>query len=255
MQKTPALLHESLDRPWRITGGGAYDAPQGRDFPPHSHRQWEWVYYRSGFIQSVHGGERINTRPGVLWLTPPDVAHAEIALTAYSNLFFEVEGPTDIELPKIVQDDADAALGNLLKLILRELQHRDADSARVIALLTQTLVLQIDRLRRHSLLQKNQLRIRDAEALWEDRPLLSVERVAGELGISVSGLRQLFYEQCHCSPIDFRTRLRVGRAVRMLYTSTAKLDAIAGLCGFNSASHLARHVKAVTGKSSGELRG
>jgi quercetin dioxygenase-like cupin family protein len=83
----PCLLHV-----------GAYSAPRGQDYPSHRHVVWELVLYREGHIEAPIGDEVFLTRPGLLLLTPPGVAHAERALTAYSNYYMTVAAAEDHSL-------------------------------------------------------------------------------------------------------------------------------------------------------------
>ena len=254
MHSTPNLLHKSTNSKWKILFGSSYEAPKGRDFPLHSHKYWEWVYYRSGYIQAIHGGEQINMRPGSLWLTPPNTPHAEIAKTAYSSFFFTIDAPANTEAPKIVQDDADGSMGRLLQLVFLEMRCRLPHQESMVALLTEALSIHIQRGQNKEILTKSKRLVRDAESLWSDSLRLSVEEVAQQLGASVSNLRQSFQKEYKQSPITCRTRLRIEKALRLLHTSTLKLEAIAELCGFDSSSHLSRHIKAFTGQYPGGVR-
>jgi AraC-like DNA-binding protein len=254
MHPSQNKLHISPFLSWQILDGGSYEALKGRDFPLHSHTCWEWVYYRTGSIDCLHGGEVLSMHPGTLWITPPGVAHAEIAKTAYSNMHFGLEGPPDVKMPKVVQDDAEGTIGQLLRVILQELRGRHPTNRKAVDLLTGALSLRIA----HSLENPNptatQQLVNQAEMCWEDHPLLSVEEMAKRFGVSVSGFRQAFHEERGHSPVESRMQLRTGRAVRLLRSSTLKLDAVAEMCGFHSASHLSRCIKAAEGCSPGALR-
>lgn len=234
--------------------GGSHEAPKGRDFPLHSHTRWEWVYYRSGNIECLHGGEVLAMHPGSLWITPPGVPHSEIAKTAYSNLYFQVEGPPDVGMPKVVVDDAEGTIVHLLRVILQELRGRRPNHWNAVDLLTGTLLLIIERSRQIRPATATQQLVTHAESYWEDHPLLSVEEMAKRFGVSVSGFRRVFHEERGYSPVERRMQLRTGRAVRLLRSSNLKLEAVAELCGFHSASHLSRCIKAVEGFSPGALR-
>jgi transcriptional regulator GlxA family with amidase domain len=95
-----------------------------------------------------------------------------------------------------------------------------------------------------------------AERCLEERcaERVTLHEVAREIGVSPSALRQYFHDVRNCSPREHLRRLRCDKAVRFLRTSSLKLEAIAELCGFDSASHLSRCVKAFTGKAPGRLR-
>jgi AraC-like DNA-binding protein len=254
MHRSPKLFHKTTKCPWKIVFGGAYEAPRGRDFPLHSHTQWEWVYYRTGFIQCLHGVERLPMRPGALWMTPPGVPHAEFARTAYSNFFFQIEGPRHGQLPKVIHDDAEGSIGRLLRVLLMELRRCLPEEKSMVPHVTAALALLIQRSQEKSSPTGKTGLVGNAESLWEDEPLLSVGEVARRLGVSVSGLRQSFQSERGRSPVECRMQWRVERAVRLLQSSTLKLEAVAELSGFHSASHLSRCVKAATGNRAGRLR-
>lgn len=246
-------MHNSLNS-WRVLRGDFFDAEKGQDSPLHSHTCWEWVYFYSGSNPCLHDGEVIHMTPGTFWLTPPGIYHQLFAETAWSIIFILVQGPPDAVMPKVIQDDDIGSLAELCKIIVHETRNDMLHSESVLQHLTNTLLLHVDRAHRTAPLTKNATLIRNAKILWEDHPLLSVEEVAKRLGISVASLRQIFHLEAKMPPINFRNNLRTERATRLLSTSTMKLDAVAELCGFDSASHLSRHIKTATGHTPGKLR-
>jgi transcriptional regulator GlxA family with amidase domain len=48
--------------------------------------------------------------------------------------------------------------------------------------------------------------------------------------------------------------IRVRHALNLLRTSDITIEAVALQCGYDSASHLSRHIKRATGKTPGSLR-
>ncbi len=79
--------------------------------------------------------------------------------------------------------------------------------------------------------------------------------VAREIGISPSGLRSLFSRHRAGTPMAYLQAIRVQHALGIIRNSNLSLEAVAHACGYDSASHLSRHVKRVTGQSPGTLRG
>jgi AraC family transcriptional regulator len=71
-----------------------------------------------------------------------------------------------------------------------------------------------------------------------------LEHVAQAVHISPSHLRRLFWQVRQESPLRAYTKLRLARATELLAGSTEKIDAIAGRCGFSSASDFSRVFKA-----------
>jgi AraC family transcriptional regulator len=71
-----------------------------------------------------------------------------------------------------------------------------------------------------------------------------LESVAAAAHLSVRHLRRLFWQARHETPQQAFTKLRLQRAMEMLSNSGEKLEAIAGKCGFSSASDFCRVFKA-----------
>lgn len=71
-----------------------------------------------------------------------------------------------------------------------------------------------------------------------------LERVAAAVHLSVRHLRRLFWQARHQTPQQAFTALRLQRAMELLSNSDLKLDALAGKCGFSSASDFCRVFKA-----------
>jgi transcriptional regulator GlxA family with amidase domain len=83
---------------------------------------------------------------------------------------------------------------------------------------------------------------------------LAIRDVAAAVHASPSALRDYFRALRGCSPREHLQQVRVANAVRFLRTSTLKLEAVAELCGYDSASHLTRSVKKSTGLTPGQIR-
>ncbi len=76
----------------------------------------------------------------------------------------------------------------------------------------------------------------------EDR--ISLESLAAEAGMSVSGITRKFHAEFGCAPHAYVLRQRVQRAKRLLEAPTElPLKVVAANCGFADLSHLIRHFK------------
>jgi AraC-like DNA-binding protein len=241
----------------RLVSAGAWSAPRGRDFPPHQHTCWEVVYYRDGHIRCPLGDEAFAGRPGAVLATPPGVVHAEVAVTGYANYWVQIDAPTDTPWPRACCDDADQAIGSVCRRLVRETARTDADSPRLIALLLAELDLLLRRAARE-LDEPSDAEsvVRRAEGLMAARAggPLTVKQVAREVGVSPSTLRAHFVALRGAPPREHLQSVRVRNALALLRTSSLTLESVAHLCGFDSASHLSRHVKRVTGVAPGALR-
>ena len=262
MQNAPDLLHETFPPcALRLQHAGAYEAPKGKHFLPHQHpRHWEFVYYRRGAIRCTLGPDVYDVRPGAALLTPPGTVHAEYAHTAYANFYLLLEGPPAVEAPypRICFDDAQQSLGTLCAALVREWAGREPSRDALLPL----LVAQLDVLlqRKH----KATLPISPAEALVAQAEMLLREQfaagvrvgdVAREVGVSPSLLRAHFLRLRGETPIARLQKIRLEHALALLAAdANLTLDALADLCGYDSASHLSRHVKRATGKSPGACR-
>lgn len=83
---------------------------------------------------------------------------------------------------------------------------------------------------------------------------VSLAALAGSVGLSPFHFARLFRESTGLSPHQFVIRRRVERAKLLLATTDAPLSAIARIVGFSSASHLALHVRRLTGATPSDLR-
>ena len=95
-----------------------------------------------------------------------------------------------------------------------------------------------------------------AEWLMEEKcdQRLGLRDVARAVNVSASTLRGHFQRVRGFAPRDYLQKVRLDKAIGFLRTSTLKLEAVAELCGYDSASHLSRRVKKSTGKTPGQLR-
>ena len=83
---------------------------------------------------------------------------------------------------------------------------------------------------------------------------VNVEALAAELGVAYSHFRRAFRAQTGFSPWKYVMHLRLTRARRMLASSDAKLDDIAGRVGFSSGFHLSKAFKLAYGESPDQWR-
>jgi AraC-like DNA-binding protein len=249
-------LHKSPDVSLTLASGGTHSAARGEDFPEHKHTDWELVYYRTGRIQCPVGAEVYEGTPGLLLLTPPDTAHAEIASTAYSNYFVVAEVQGDPQWPIVIYDDPAIGLQSLFAAIVRELNGSRPYSELMLPLLAEQLVIMLQRAELTSTASTAESLVVQAESLIDEqyRMPLRVMDIATELGCSPSLLRSSFAKQRSTSPRAHLQSVRLKNALAMLRSSTLTLESIADMCGFDSASHLSRCVKYAAGTSPGRLR-
>ena len=257
----PELLHKSPDRPhWpgplRIVGAGAYAATKGKDFPAHHHATWELVYYREGHIECPIGNEMYRSRPGTLLATPPMTTHAELATTPYSNFYITIDAPADVAWPRVHYDDADGLLGALCAATVREWLGAARDREQMLCLMGRQIDLLLRRAGDERQQSHRQRLVAQAKRIIEERYAspITARDLARTVGCSESSLRAHFTGECGQSPMAYLRTVRQKHALSLLRHSTLTLESIAALCGYDSASHLSRNVKQITGVRPGMLR-
>lgn len=256
MQGTPKKLHKSPRPPVSVLSAGVYQAAKGVHFPPHKHSHWELVYYRSGRVDCLMKGQKRVGYPGLVWLTPPGVTHAERAVAAYANYYIALEIKKGNRWPAFLDDDADRSLGHVCRQIVVECRRPAAQRSRMLELLAGQLDCLLGRVSSEKVLSRPAQAVARAERMIEEnggRPL-AIRDVAAAVHASPSALRDYFRTLRGCSPREHLQQVRIGKAIRFLRTSTLKLEAVAELCGYDSASHLTRCVKKSTGLTPGQIR-
>ena len=243
----------------QVVGIGPWSAPAGRDFPQHRHTVWEVHYYRVGAITAEIGGQRIPVRPAMITMVPPGTWHGELAETAYENYWLQIDAPADLPWPVVTSDDEDAGIGQTIRNLLREHQASAVGRARMERLLLAQLDIQLRRTREQAQLSRAERLVRAAETTINERisEPISIEEIAALVGVSTSRLRAAFAECRGESPLAVLHRIRADYAVRLILAaprSATSLEAIAYSCGYDSASHLSRHIRRRTGMSPGRLR-
>jgi AraC-like DNA-binding protein len=242
-------LHKT---PIRILGGGGHAAARGCDMPPHRHDCWELVCYRSGRPQLVVEGVARDASAGLVWLTPPGRMHAERALTAYANWYVVIAAPADQPWPLLGRDDAAGSIERLCSAIATELRRDGADRAEMLACLAAELDLRLRRLGQDGVRRPL---VAEAESLLEQHDgALSIAALSRRLGVAPSTLRAAFHAARGASPAAAWRSRRIQRAVDLLAHTDLALEAVAGQCGFHSASHLTRWIRRQHGCTPGSLR-
>ena len=287
MHDAPRKLHETLRSTpagqLEVVIGGRYSADKGQDFPAHYHNHLELLIYTSGHIECVVGAMTMNassdgeaqpmhevrwngsstqvfsSRPGLIQVMPAGVIHADRALTAYSHCYVVLRTPPDalpLSAPFCFMDDPDHAFEQVIAGISAEWRGEAEHRERMLGLLVAQLEILCLRLRSRVAPNAVETLVRSAERLLEERYAQSpgIAEIASELNVSPSSLRSHFAARREYSPKGFVQRVRLKRTLEVIRTSSLSLDEIAVVMGYDSASHLSRHVKAATGLTPGQFR-
>lgn len=235
---------------------GAWEARQGRDFPPHKHHHWEFIYYREGRIRCPFGDQEYFGEPGVMLFYPPGVVHSEIADTAYANFYIGVDAPSNMPWPHMYRDDSNGMFFGVFRDITATYNGRTSDRDTLLPILLDYLAVLLERIQTQQQLPKAELLVREAEKLLEERYAhsITVSEIAATLGVAPSVLRAHFACRRGYSPMNRLQEIRVQHAIAIISNSNLTLDTVASLCGYDSASHLSRYIKRATGKAPGAFR-
>lgn len=250
------FLHKTQFPLLRLIRAGAYFAPKGKDYPLHENAHWEIHCYRLGHITSIIADEHYEVQPGMVTIVPPETPHGEIARTAYANYFVFVEVPPNTCLPRVVFDDAHQSLLQVCAACVRECNADAPHHQMMVDALSVQLSILLYRAYQNQQCSDDERLVRSAEQFFRERfaSHLRIKDVAREMGVSTSYLRMQFKRLRGETPLDCLHRIRLEQALHRLRTSDLTLDIIADMCGYDSASHLSRHIKRATGKTPGMFR-
>jgi AraC-like DNA-binding protein/mannose-6-phosphate isomerase-like protein (cupin superfamily) len=254
MHEMPHMMHETAQAPLRVGTAGWCEIVE--DVRPHQHATWELVYFLEGNARCIIGDRVLEAAPGLAVLTPPHTVHYELPLPTFACLYIGLEASPQQPWPRIYRDDPNQTMRHLLGILVREWNGREVDRDRMVSL----LVYQVDTLLRrryvHHQLAPAERLVRAVEQRLEEgfaKPV-SIKEIAREVGVSHSFLRAQFRRLRGRTPMAYLQALRVQHAITLIRNSDRGLEAIASLCGYDSASHLSRHVKRATGNSPGSFR-
>lgn len=239
-----------------LLGAGSLKSPRGKNFPPHQHHEWEVVYYRTGFIDCPIGDETFKSQPGLVLLTPPGVPHAEVALTDYSNYWLNLKVSGAPGWPRFCFDDRENNLERLFSTIVQEWNGQAPNREAMLDLLLKQLELVLSRAFSAGEISEGEKIVAAAARLIEQQYTapLTINKIAGQLGISPAYLRLLFARHRGSNPLAYLHSLRLQHALQLIRSSNLTMESIARLSGYDSASHLSRHIKRETGNRPQEFR-
>lgn len=254
LHKTPS--RQSPNAALRLVTASVHTAGQHQDFPAHRHEAWELILYCTGHIECVVAGRVFQTQPGMLLVIPPGTVHFDVALTAYRQFYLHVQSQGAPAWLQVYRDDAERTLLTLFAGLAREWRGRAPDRAEMLSLLLRQLELLLGRKRCAPEPTAAERLVQAAERLLEERLSLSpsITAIAAEVGVSPSTLRAHFARLRGLSPKAHLQQVRRRRALELVGSTRLSLSAIAELCGYDSASHLSRHIKQGTGRSPGTFR-
>lgn len=254
MHNTTQVMHKTLTTPLRVQVASRVEIVG--DVQPHHHPIVELVYYLEGQVQCRIGEEVVACEPGMVRLMPMGVIHGEIARTRWACFCLWVETPTTLLWPSVYIDDANRTFGTLFGLLVREWSSQAPERAEMVDHLMQQLDILLRRAYDQRSLSSGERLVREGERLLKERfaTPVTISAIAEELRVSPSYLRSQFVRLRGHTPMSYLQIVRAQHAVALIRNSDLSLEAIARLCGYDSSSHLSRHVKQATGQRPGTFR-
>ncbi|HEY3332143.1 MAG TPA: AraC family transcriptional regulator [Capsulimonadaceae bacterium] len=237
-----------------IISCGIHFGKAGVTFPLHKHSGWEMMFYRHGRTAFGLDDAVVQCHAGLLLTTRPGSVHTEYAHTDYEVIIVALDAQSEPAWPTICYDDGDQTLDRLFRTLLREWTENNTGRDAMIA--GALMQLNVYLTRATAQLSVEDRTIAEAKRLIHDglHRHIRITEVARLVGVCPAVLRAQFQRSCGCSPIDYIKGVRVSQALSWLRHSDLTLDAIASVCGYTSASHLSRDIKAATGLTPGGVR-
>ncbi|VVD62360.1 HTH-type transcriptional regulator ChbR [Pandoraea eparura] len=188
------------------------------------------------------------------WDRPIDVTHIYVAQTELCRVAEDVfeHSISDVGMEDCVRVE-DSILPSLASAFEEELTSGGLGGNLYRSALVNQLCIHL--LRRYAKARVREVPLAVRMADWQRRRLVQfiednldrnfkLEEMAGEVGVSVSGLIRKFRAEFGCSPHAYVLRQRLERARQLLSRPVATpLKCIATDCGFSDQSHLVRHFK------------
>ena len=222
----------------------------------HSHPMWEITIHCHGRIQTQEGDNVVDTLPGTILIHAPNVLHQDIATSSYQLIYVVFQYETLEPWNPVLHDDAELSLETTCRAIIKEWHSDLRNRAGMLEALSRQLVMLIERRACTPPTTESQQIVSKAIAIIEARynQSVTIRDLCKELSITTVGLRKEFIKVRGQTPFEYLQSVRLRHAIAGIHTSSLKLDAIAAVNGFSSASHMSRQIKALTGCSPGQLR-
>jgi AraC-like DNA-binding protein len=218
--------------------------------PRHVHEHWELVCYVEGAGTITVGNDDIAFDTGMAIALPPHIPHAEVSPPGFRCLFLGYE-----DLPgtsPVIVRDVGGMLATTMRLLIREQRSGAADADAAVADLLAVILRWI---RRWSGESADPL-VRRAEELilggWRD-PAFSIGDLARDVGCSADRLTRRFRAATGVTPRERLTRLRIDEA-RSLLAQGHGVAETAALVGFNDPFWFSRQFHRLTGETPRDIR-
>jgi AraC family transcriptional regulator len=252
--------------------GSDVEVPPMRDYMIVAYRRGETSMRRRIDGEWVHetlgpGDVSLLTRAAEShWVWPQDIEVVHVYLTQdeLANTCRQMyeRDVQDVELHDVVKAD-DPAIHHTAMLIAHEAAQGAAGSRLMVDSLSCQLAVHI--LRRHAHVLFRGVDGADALSFGQERVIrdyvhehlresISLDNLAGSVGLSRYHFARRFRRTTGTTPHDFVLQQRVERAKTLLHRTNTPLLDIAGDCGFADQSHMTREFKKRMGVTPGRYR-
>ena len=231
--------------------------------PPHEHAAAYFDFVLEGFCREVVRGQTRQRGRGSLAFHPAGEVHTNRWYDSAARCFHVEAGPTLLDRlhaysPTLDQPVlfADGPARWLMQRIYDEFRCTDAVSALAVEGLTLELVAEGARAGSNQVERSPPRWLRQVRDLLHEtfRQQLTLDGIAGSVGVHPAHLARVFRQLHGCTVGDYVRSLRIGYACHCLRTTDTALATIALAAGFSDQSHFSRVFKRQTGVSPAVFR-
>ena len=207
------------------------DRGAGTIVPDDAHKWYEFVYYISCHGELTLKGEKFEIKPGRYTLIRPYTRHSETHNV--DGIVFYTIFSCDTELPDILADDTDGALGAICEKVYSEHSSTDRYSSELSLIALEELILNVLRINDYgeTAAHTEKAAVYIEAHFMERINLASLARIGS---YSYDYFRHMFRKKYGMSPKKYQIECRLKHAAGMLLHTDYNCTEIASLCGFSN---------------------
>ena len=203
---------------------------------PHSHSCWELVWYESGDGETVIGKKQYAFSSNTFALIPPDTLHDERHFQDANLSCIGFDTTLKLGEGCIFSEDGEPLIRRTVERLLREARLHFTDSAEMMSLLTDELVLLLRRREEQKRIPQNELAFAKRFLDENYHTDVSFPDLAKSCGYGYDYFRHRFKDAYGMSPQGYLIAKRLEQAKLMLEGSSKNCTEIAYLCGFSDSA-------------------
>lgn len=263
----PTDSGESGGDKWRHLDGATFvlfESPKPERCTVHTHEDLRLSFLLRGSVIEVDERTKgVECGPYSLHTTPPGMRHAHLVQSPrVTTLCFDLEKKMLDKLgdaASVFDNPITARRGGVIALVpkfQREMSAVDAASDLVMQGLIFELVGELSRRQIPKLSPEAPSWLRRAREMLNDvwNQSVSIEDIAGAVGVHPSHLNRVFRAHMNQTPGEYLRTIRMERATREVLATDLPLKAIAAHAGFSDQAHFTREFRRTHGQSPLEMR-